>query len=70
MQAEEPPGRSNATAKNAISSPQAIPGHEGFAQPSTYLRPRGHSRPMTPAPPERPVDRDERQGLVSGLFLS
>lgn len=41
-------------------------GHEGgFVQPSSYLRPRGQSIPMTPAQPERAVDRDERLGLVS-----
>lgn len=34
-------------------------------QPSSYLRPRGLSRPMTPAQPERAVDRDERLALVS-----
>ncbi|ODH13108.1 hypothetical protein ACO22_07596 [Paracoccidioides brasiliensis] len=38
--------------------------HEpGFVQPSSYLRPRGLSRPMTPAQPERAVDRDERLAL-------
>lgn len=35
-------------------------GHAPFVQPSSYLRP-----PMTSA--ERPVDREERQGLVSLL---
>ncbi|KAL1999226.1 hypothetical protein VTN02DRAFT_4872 [Thermoascus thermophilus] len=39
-------------------------GHEGgFVQPSSYLRPRGQSIPMTLAQPERAVDRDERLGL-------
>ncbi|EEP80184.1 nuclear protein SNF4 [Uncinocarpus reesii 1704] len=37
-------------------------GHEaGFVQPSSYLRPRGVSRPI--APVERAVDRDEKQAL-------
>ena len=66
MQAEEAPGKANAAVRNvsnSISSPVGG-GHGGIVQPATYLRARGHSRPMTPAPPERPVDRDERQGLV------
>ncbi|EAU36938.1 nuclear protein SNF4 [Aspergillus terreus NIH2624] len=41
-----------------------IPTHEaGFVQPSSYLRPRGLSRPMPPSQPERAIDREERQGL-------
>ena len=40
------------------------PGHEGFVQPASYLRPRGHSHPMTPAAPETAIDRDQRIGLV------
>lgn len=44
----------------------ASEGHEGaFVQPSSYLRPQADSIPMTPALPERAVDRDERLGLVS-----
>lgn len=45
----------------------------GFVQPSSYLRQRGLSHPMTPASavhPERPIDREERQGLVSSFFSS
>lgn len=38
-------------------------GHAPFVQPSTYLRP-----PMT-SQSERPIDREERQGLVSLLFV-
>lgn len=44
----------------------------GFVQPSSYLRQRGLSHPMAPATavhPERPIDREERQGLVSFYFL-
>lgn len=42
----------------------ASEGHEGaFVQPSSYLRPQADSIPMTPALPERAVDRDERLGL-------
>jgi hypothetical protein len=41
-------------------------GHEGgFVQPSSYLRQRPLSHPMTPAQPERAIDRDERLALVS-----
>ncbi|KAK1140714.1 AMP-activated serine/threonine-protein kinase regulatory subunit [Aspergillus melleus] len=42
---------------------QSVRGHEGFVQPSSYLRPRGLSHPMAPAQPERAIDREERQGL-------
>ncbi|KAJ9296432.1 hypothetical protein DTO271G3_5130 [Paecilomyces variotii] len=38
-------------------------GHEGFVQPSSYLRPQAHSHPVTPAQPERTIDREERLGL-------
>jgi hypothetical protein len=39
-------------------------------QPSSYLRPRGFSHPMRPSEPERAIDREEREGLVSlPLFL-
>ena len=44
----------------------------GFVQPSSYLRQRGLSHPMAPATavhPERPIDREERQGLVSSIFF-
>ncbi|KKY19392.1 putative nuclear protein snf4 [Phaeomoniella chlamydospora] len=44
------------------------PGHEAmYVQPASYLRPharpRASSRTITPAQPERPIDRDEREGL-------
>jgi hypothetical protein len=44
---------------------------EGFVQPSSYLRrPRGLSKPMSPAkPPETAVDRDQRRGLVSNIIF-
>ena len=51
----------------SLPVPIALPGHEGFVQPSSYLRrPRGHSSLMTPAntQPETAVDRDQRIGLV------
>ncbi|KAL9109834.1 MAG: hypothetical protein Q9227_005537 [Pyrenula ochraceoflavens] len=53
----------NSTAANNL--PPGAGGHESrFVQPSSYLRRhRTKSRPMTPAQPERPIDRDERQGL-------
>ncbi|KAL2865181.1 AMP-activated serine/threonine-protein kinase regulatory subunit SNF4 [Aspergillus lucknowensis] len=39
-------------------------GHEGgFVQPSSYLRSRRPSYPMSPPQPERAIDREERQGL-------
>ncbi|TQB75353.1 AMP-activated serine/threonine-protein kinase regulatory subunit [Monascus purpureus] len=41
-------------------------GHEAhFVQPSSYLRPTRLSHPMTPARPERAIDRDEQQGLCA-----
>jgi len=40
------------------------PGHEGFVQPSSYLRPRGQSHPMPHAEPESAIERDQRIGLV------
>ena len=53
-------------APTLMASLPAIPGHEGFVQPSSYLRrSRAHSRPMTPAVQETAVDRDQRIGLVS-----
>lgn len=75
----EPPSISLQRAPLTAAAAAPATGHEAnFVQPSSYLRPRGHSRPMTPAQPERPpekrqperaVDRDERQGLVSTTFL-
>ncbi|KAL4748973.1 hypothetical protein BDW72DRAFT_214411 [Aspergillus terricola var. indicus] len=44
--------------------PIPICGHEGgFVQPSSYLRSRPLSYPMSPSQPERAIDREERQGL-------
>ncbi|KAL4974725.1 hypothetical protein BDW66DRAFT_80664 [Aspergillus desertorum] len=41
-----------------------ICGHAGgFVQPSSYLRLRPLSYPMSPSQPERAIDREERQGL-------
>ena len=51
-------------------------GHEGvaFVAPSSYLRPRGQSRPSTPAankPMMSALDREQLEGLVSiyGIFF-
>ncbi|KAI9718074.1 MAG: hypothetical protein M1812_004332 [Candelaria pacifica] len=51
----------NAGTSSTTSSPAV--GHEGFVQPSSYLRPRGHSRPITPAQPLNPIDREQIEGL-------
>lgn len=48
-----------------MTSLPVIPGHGGFVQPSSYLRPRGQSQPMASAKPESAVERDQRIGLVS-----
>jgi len=41
-----------------------VHGHEAtFVRPADLLRPRAISRPLTPAKPDRPIDRDERAGL-------
>lgn len=48
-----------------MTSLPVIPGHGGFVQPSSYLRPRGQSQPMTSPLPESAIDRDQRVGLVS-----
>lgn len=37
--------------------------------PASFLRPRGLSHPMPPAQPERAIDREERQALVSCFAL-
>ncbi|MCJ1407530.1 AMP-activated serine/threonine-protein kinase regulatory subunit [Ptychographa xylographoides] len=56
--------RSGMTASSTTTPAQA--GHEGFVQPSSYLRrPRGQSRPMPSAKPETAVDREQRKGLQS-----
>ncbi|KAI9875278.1 MAG: AMP-activated serine/threonine-protein kinase regulatory subunit [Pleopsidium flavum] len=47
----------------STTSPPLPVGHEGFVQPSSYLRPRAPSRPMTPAHPLSAVDRDQRYGV-------
>lgn len=40
-------------------------GHDGFVQPSSYLRrPRGISKPMPAPKVETAVDREQRKGLV------
>ncbi|MCJ1275104.1 AMP-activated serine/threonine-protein kinase regulatory subunit [Puttea exsequens] len=40
------------------------PSHEGWVQPSSYLRRnRGHSHPMPHAEPESAIERDQRFGL-------
>lgn len=49
-------------------------GHEAvtFVAPSSYLRPRGHSRPSTPAvhkPMMTALDREQLEGLVSPLSV-
>ena len=51
--------------------PFSVCGHEGgFVQPSSYLRSRPLSYPMPPSQPERAIDREERQGLVSLVLVS
>lgn len=59
-----------AAAADTAPPPSAVLGHEGFVHPSSYLRPRAQSRPMTPAASAVPlpltaVDRDQKYGLVS-----
>ncbi|KAL8938971.1 MAG: hypothetical protein Q9216_003619 [Gyalolechia sp. 2 TL-2023] len=46
-----------------MASLPVIPGHGGFVQPSSYLRPRGQSHPMTSPKPESAIDRDQRIAL-------
>ncbi len=48
-----------------MASLPVVPGHGGFVQPSSYLRPRRQSQPMTSPKPESAVERDQRIGLVS-----
>lgn len=59
------PTKPAAVAATSTTSPPPPVGHEGFVQPSSYLRPRAQSRPMTPAQPLSAVDRDQRYGVVS-----
>jgi hypothetical protein len=55
----------------ASSSPRGSASHEsGFVQPSSYLRQRPMSRPMSSAQPERVIDREERMALVSCSSLT
>lgn len=72
--------KTNSPKTQPLPPPSAL-GHEGFVQPSSYLRPRAKSRPMTPAAasaaqqqqqhhyqqslPLSAVDRDQKYGLVS-----
>ncbi|KAL8763683.1 MAG: hypothetical protein Q9184_000578 [Pyrenodesmia sp. 2 TL-2023] len=46
-----------------MASLSVVPGHGGFVQPSSYLRPQGQSQPMTLPKPESAVERDQRRGL-------
>ncbi|KAL9579187.1 MAG: hypothetical protein Q9212_005255 [Teloschistes hypoglaucus] len=46
-----------------MTSLPVIPGHGGFVQPSSYLRPRGQSQPMPTPKPESAIDRDQRKAL-------
>lgn len=69
------PHAASTRSSNPASNPGSPPcgssrsGHEGgFVQPSSYLRPRGISRPSQTL--EKAVDRDERQALVSRLHPS
>lgn len=53
--------------KNMASLPAQVAGlaHDGFVQPSSYLRrPRGLSKPMPAPKVETAVDREQRKGLV------
>ena len=63
-------GGGGEVSQKMASLPVEPAGHEGFVQPSSYLRrPRGQSRAMPPPPPklEIAVDRDQRRGLVNAL---
>ncbi|KAI9837244.1 MAG: AMP-activated serine/threonine-protein kinase regulatory subunit [Sarea resinae] len=51
-----------------VRAPSTVPGpptasHEGFVQPSSYLRPRPHSRPDSSTPPLSAMDREQLEGL-------
>lgn len=55
---------------DSIASPTAIVGHGHeslIAQPSTFLLPRGQNRAMVEKPLTA-LDRDQQQGLVSGVL--
>jgi len=55
------------THKRMTSLPVQVAGlgHDGFVQPSSYLRrPRGISKPMPAPKVETAVDREQRKGLV------
>ncbi|MCJ1248957.1 AMP-activated serine/threonine-protein kinase regulatory subunit [Trapelia coarctata] len=56
------------TGKRMTSLPAQVAGlgHDGFVQPSSYLRrPRGLSKPMPAPKVETAVDREQRKGLQS-----
>ncbi|MCJ1371988.1 AMP-activated serine/threonine-protein kinase regulatory subunit [Loxospora ochrophaea] len=62
-QSKKPTGVAGIDTSEKMGHP-AVPGHEGFVQPSSYLRrPRGLSRPIIPAKPETAIDREQRRGL-------
>ncbi|KAI2970359.1 hypothetical protein CBS147323_3483 [Aspergillus niger] len=68
------PPSSTGSYPSPIPSPvpdrRPVRGHEGgFVYPASFLRPRGLSHPMPPAQPERAIDREERQALVSCFAL-
>ncbi|KAI9850267.1 MAG: AMP-activated serine/threonine-protein kinase regulatory subunit [Thelocarpon superellum] len=50
-------------ADRSPASPAAVPGHEGFVAPSSYLRPRTVSKPKETPPPPTPLDLEQAQGL-------
>ena len=64
-----PNGNSHNHTPTASTPSSSSVGHEAtFVRPSDLLRPRAASRPVPITKPvERPIDRDERAGLVSGL---
>ena len=70
-EAEEEPGNLPIIAHDGGGARTNTPatagfGHEGFVQPSSYLRrSRAISRPMTPVRSVTAVDREQHKGLVS-----
>jgi hypothetical protein len=61
---------SPATGLNSHHGHEASLVSPSVVRPSDFLRPRAISRPITPAAPpppkpEKPIDRDEREALVS-----
>ena len=67
MACDDGGGGSQSTSNSSIPAITGLAlGHEGFVQPSSYLRrSRTYSRPMTPAKPVTAVDREQHKGLVS-----